>query len=346
MAEFFDISDWQEKIHYQTGGTRNKSVVENLSTTDLYFFKKSIPKYQHEFWSEIIASEVGNALGFNVLKYDIANKNGEVGCISKLMINPEFQQLTEGINYLQGYDSTYLPEKKESYEKYTFHFIEEALKEYNLEKTIPDLIRTIIFDSIIGNGDRHQENWGYIQSVKENDVQVIKRMTKLLDNKILRSTIKTIIFIRYIRMFLMTKFKLNELDEILNFYKGEYSPIYDSGSCLGREMEDEKVDLMLRDDFMLKAYVNKGTSEIRWDGPKLRHFELIDNIRVEHHYIVKSTINNVIMNFDEQKIRKIVLDIDKNLPENLNEHKLPDNRKELIIKMITLRIERLKELLQ
>ena len=180
MAEFFDISDWQEKIHYQTGGTRNKSVVENLSTTDLYFFKKSIPKYQHEFWSEIIASEVGNALGFNVLKYDIANKNGEVGCISKLMINPEFQQLTEGINYLQGYDSTYLPEKKESYEKYTFHFIEEALKEYNLEKTIPDLIRTIIFDSIIGNGDRHQENWGIITDYNEviKSIEVITKKEK------------------------------------------------------------------------------------------------------------------------------------------------------------------------
>lgn len=345
MADFFDISDWKEKMHYQTGGTRNKSVVENPLKSDLYFFKKSIPKYKHEFWSEIIASEIGNALGFNVLKYDVANKNGEVGCISKLMINLEFQQLTEGINYLQGYDSTYLPEKKESYEKYTFHFIEEALKEYNLEKTIPDLIRTIIFDSIIGNGDRHQENWGYIQSVKENDVQVIKKMIKLFDNKLFRNVVKTIVFIRYIRTFLMDKLKLNELDEILNIYKGDYSPIYDSGSCLGREMEDEKVDLMLRDNLMLNAYINKGTSEIRWDGPKLKHFELIDKIKAEHHHVVKSTISGVIMSFNEQKIRKIVLDIDKNLPENLNEHKLPRNRKELIIKMITLRIERLKGLL-
>jgi hypothetical protein len=29
MAEFYNISTWQEKPHFQTGGTRNKIIVEN-----------------------------------------------------------------------------------------------------------------------------------------------------------------------------------------------------------------------------------------------------------------------------------------------------------------------------
>ena len=338
MAEFYDISNWQEKIHFQTGGTRSKAIVENPNNNALYFFKKSIPKYKHEFWSEIIASEVGNALGFNVLRYDIAYKGNEVGCISKLMINAELEQLTEGINFLQGYDYTYIPEEKESYDKYTFHFIVEALTEYKLQKTIDDLIRTIIFDSIIGNGDRHQENWGYIINTKVNNLKVNNR---LMDNQTFKRIIKTILFVRFIRTFIKSKLPLHELDKIIEDYKGVYSPIYDSGSCLGRELEDEKVDLMLGDEMMLTAYINKGLAEIRWEGPKLKHFDLIERIKSEYAEVVKNTIQNILDLFNEQNIRKIVIDIDKNLPIELKQHKLPNNRKELIIKMITLRIKKL-----
>lgn len=343
MAAFFDITDWQEKIHYQTGGTRSKAVVENPKDNVLYFFKKSIPKYRHEFWSEIIASEIGTELGFNLLRYDIASKNNEIGCISKLMIDINYEQLTEGINFLQGYDNAYMPEEKESYDKYTFHFIVKALHEYNLEKTIPYLIKTIIFDSIIGNGDRHQENWGYIINTK---VKNLKFNNRLMNKPSFKRFVKTFLFIRFIRTFITNKVRMYQLEKIIEDYKGIYSPIYDNGSCLGRELEDEKIDQLLKNRKMLNDYVLKGTSEIRWDGPKLKHFELIKQIKVEYHDVVQTTISNVIKNFNEQKIRKIVLDIDKNLPENLIEHKLPDNRKELIINLITLRIERLKELQQ
>lgn len=342
MADFFDISNWQEKIHYQTGGTRSKAVVENPEDNVLYFFKKSIPKYRHEFWSEIIASEVGSELGFDLLRYDIANKKSEIGCISKLMIDINVQQLTEGINFLQGYDNTYMPEEKESYDKYTFHFIVNALHEYKLEKTIPSLVKTIIFDSIIGNGDRHQENWGYIINT---NVKNLKFNNKLMNSPAFKRFVKAFLFIRFIRTFVTNKVRMYQLERIFEDYKGIYSPIYDSGSCLGRELEDDKIDQMLNDRMMLNSYISKGTSEIRWDGPKTKHFDLIKKINVEYHDVVKTTISTVLKNFNEQKIRKIVLDIDKNLPKNLIEHKLPDNRKELIINLITLRIERLKELL-
>ncbi len=341
MATFLDISDWQEKIHYQTGGTRSKAVMENPMNNALYFFKKSIPKYKHEFWSEIIASEIGTELGFDLLKYDIANKNGEIGCISKLMIDIGFQQLTEGINFLQGYDNSYMPEEKGSYDKYTFQFIVNALHEYKLEKTIPNLIQTIIFDSIIGNGDRHQENWGYIINTRVKD---LKFNNKLMNSPTFKSFVKTIIFVRFIRTFISKKVRIHQLEKLIEDYKGVYSPIYDSGSCLGRELDDDKIDLLLKDKMMLNAYISKGKSEIRWDGPKLKHFELIKQINNKYPHIVKTTITEVIKNFNEQNIRRIVLDIDKSLPENLIEHKLPDNRKELIINLITLRIERLKEL--
>ncbi|KAA6306344.1 hypothetical protein EZS27_042000 [termite gut metagenome] len=91
MAKFYDTSHWYEKSHFQTTGTRNKCVVSNPKDNCDYYFKTSLKKgekdYKPEFWSEIIASEVGNLLGFKVLKYDIALHDREIGCISKPVVH-------------------------------------------------------------------------------------------------------------------------------------------------------------------------------------------------------------------------------------------------------------------
>jgi hypothetical protein len=119
MAKFYDISNWQEKPHFQTGGTRNKSVLENPVTGKLYYFKTSLKKevidFKYEFWSEILASEIGKELGFSTLEYDIAFYKSEIGCLSESMVDTNVSKLSEGINYLRGYDPNYSPENKESY---------------------------------------------------------------------------------------------------------------------------------------------------------------------------------------------------------------------------------------
>jgi hypothetical protein len=351
MAKYFDISLWEEKNQYQTGGTRSKCIVQHPETFDLYFFKTSIKNegkdFKHEFWSEIIASEVGLALGFNMLVYDIAHKNGEVGCLSKSMRNINTKTLNEGVKYLQGYNPSYNPkDKKKSYDAYTFHFIRDALKSYSLENKISDLIKTIIFDSLIGNGDRHQENWAFILINNTKTDKDYNQALKIRNRIISKSWFKLIVKFIFFPISLKLSKKGVALNTIFDTIKGTYSPIYDSGSCLGREIEDDKIDLMLRDNNMLQAYINRGTSEIRWDGPKINHFKLIEKIKSEYNSIVTNEITRVTNCFDENKISQIICDIDKNLHESLKEHKLPQNRKELIIKMITLRSQKLKEVIK
>src|SRR5574344_900154 len=99
MAKFLDITNWNEKPYFNTKGTRNKCVVSDPKDESLYFFKTSLLKdkkdYKTEFWSEIISSEIGRYLGFNVLEYNIAKHRDELGCISKSM-NTENECLTEG----------------------------------------------------------------------------------------------------------------------------------------------------------------------------------------------------------------------------------------------------------
>lgn len=243
MAKFYDITEWNEKPFFNTKGTRNKCVVSNPEDDCVYFFKTSMLKegkdYKPEFWSEIISSEVGRSLGFDVLEYNIAKHESEIGCISKSM-NTEEECLTEGVSILTGYDNTYKPENKESYSAYTFHFIKSAIESFNLGEQIEDIIKTIIFDSIIGNSDRHQENWGFITPYKETELtneEANHIFSKLKDR------------FKQIKDFLSKNEELKNPNghvkmKILKM-EGRYSPIYDSGCCLAREKSEDAVKQML-----------------------------------------------------------------------------------------------------
>lgn len=343
-AIFYDITEWPEKPYFNTKGTRDKCVVSEPGTGTDFFFKTSLLKenrdYKTEFWSEIIASKIGQFLGFNVLDYNIAKQGNKIGCISKSMI-PNGERLVEGINLLTGYDNTYNPESKESYSLYTFHFIKEALAFWGLSDNIKDIIKTIIFDSIIGNSDRHQENWGFIAPYKEQIFtkdEATNILKKLKDGfKQIREFIKK----RNIKEEgIEIKLRISQLD-------GRYAPIYDSGSCLAREKTDEEVREMLESEIMLDGFVNRGKSEIHWGekGKKLNHFNLIKQIQQEYPEIVNETINEVISHYDEETIKDIVYKIDNELPDELkNENSLSNARKELICKLIDRRIKRLKDI--
>lgn len=272
MTKFYDISNWIEKPYFNTKGTRNKCVVIDPDNGIEYYFKTSICKgamdYKTEFWSEIIASKFGQALGFNVLDYNIAKHKDEIGCLSQSMIK-DGESLVEGVNLLTGFDNTYRPSDKESYSLYTFHFIKEAISSYGLSENIDDIIRTIIFDAVIGNSDRHQENWGFITPYQEhtftpeeakNFLQKLKEQFKKIRN-ISRGNDENMSSNEPVKM------RILQLD-------GTYAPIYDSGCCLAREKSEEAVKQMLSDKIQFDSFINRGQSEIRWDesGKKLNHF--------------------------------------------------------------------------
>lgn len=317
MVEFYDISNWEEHEYWNTGGTRDKMVVENPNNNCLYYFKTSLIKkgknYIYEFWSEVIASEIGELLGFDILKYNVAaNGHQTLGCLSKLMIDTTIEQLDEGYKWIKRYQTSYDTEDREAY---TFQLIDNTLKNlFPNEKFIEKLISTIVLDCIIGNEDRHQENWGIIIANKAPS----KTSRSLFLRKALASA---------------------------PTYR--FAPIYDSGSSLGRELLEKKVNHMLTDSVQLNAYINRGESEIHWQGEhgKQKHFKLIDKIaNTEHKHVIISELRRIKEKYDKVKIAEIVNHIDDCLPEAYNLHKIPLERKELLIKLITLRIERLLSL--
>ena len=126
-----------------------------------------------------------------------------------------------------------------------------------------------------------------------------------------------------------------------------HAPIYDNGSSLARELSDEKIESLLLNDLEFDSYINKGLAEIHWETKKLNHFELITKLtRTSHKEKVLSIIQRVSKNWVQEKIIKIINEIDANIPAHCAKYKLSEVRKRFIIKLVTLRFERLKGILK
>jgi hypothetical protein len=353
MAELFIISEWSEQAWWNTGGTRNKKIYLNPEDGQLYFFKESFKKgkrdYKYEFWSEIIASEIGLILGFNVLRYHIAIRNETIGCISKSMLNLDTEELIEGGKYLQAYDQTFNPEDTKQRNLYSFELIVKSIVAFNREKCFPELFDMIVFDALIGNSDRHQENWAFISkhSITSSGLRLIEdeiksgRINEM--PKWIQKIVNKIVTIGGKSEKLSPEFKKARL---LLSKTTDFSPIYDSGCSFGRELTDEQVKKMLKNDLEIEKYINKGLAEIHWEGKKINHFLLVEMLITDPNYkeLVLRSLKKIMDNYDKAHFEIVVMGIDLPLTNSELSVVLPESRKFLALKILNLRYDKLKSI--
>lgn len=350
MAKLYYISEWSEQSWWNTGGTRDKKIYLNPEDGELYYFKQSYNKgqrnYKHEFWSEIIASEIGLLLDFDLLPYHIAIRGNVVGCISKSMINQTSEELFEGGKYLQAFDNSFIPENIKLRFQYSFGLIRNSLISFKKEKHLKEIIEVIVFDALIGNSDRHQENWAII-----NVHTVISEGLSLFEKALRYGKLEDVPnwLFKIIKAIYTVKGKIRpefQTAKLLLPQKTRFAPIYDSGCSFGRELEDQKVEQLLNNELEINKYIEKGLSEIHWEGIKINHFELIRKLLEEKDLIqnVLDSIKKVIDNFNSAKIAEIVMNVDNELVEMGDPNILPKERKEFILKLLTLRHEKLSEI--
>lgn len=352
MAKLYDITNWNEQSWWNTGGTRDKKIYLSPEDGDLYYFKQSFKKgqrnYIHEFWSEIIASEIGVMLSLDILIYDIAVRGEVVGCISKSMINSASEELVEGGKYLQAFDNTFNPENIKLRHQYNFELITNSLIAFKKEKHLQDLITTIVFDALIGNSDRHQENWAIINvhSILSESVTQIEKDIETGDIEKLPGFIKRLIKTIYtVKGAIRPELKHARL---MLTKQTRFAPIYDSGCSFGRELDDKRVQTMLNNKEEVLKYVNKGLAEIHWDSIKITHFELVEQLIKKEgfkEYVVLA-LEKIIKNFDKVKVESAVFNVDNELIRSGNLNILPKERKELVVKLLNLRLDRLIEIFE
>ena len=178
---FFDVSNWEVDQDFGTfpAGARAKDALiapqkvesECLLPGTRYLLKRSQMRYPDQFWGEIFAYRVGALLGFDTpptfAAYD--RRNGVIGALVQWFYDGTLEHFIPGGDFLQSIINPSFDRRLGE-----AHNLEDNM---HLMRTLTKVgesmrgvdwqnwwLNALAFDALIGNTDRHQENWGLIYS--------------------------------------------------------------------------------------------------------------------------------------------------------------------------------------
>lgn len=335
--EIIELDNWDEKPYIQSLGIREKTIFVNPNSGEKFFFKKSIPRYPWEFWSEIISSHVGQILNFDVVKYDLGIHKNELGCLCKLVTNNN-SELIHGLQLILSEKPNFDIKKGSDH---SFQLIERVInlnprtkekKDYFLKK----IIEMTIFDSIIGNKDRHQENWAILFNIKIN----IEPDNFTLYPKFFKLALDYIkVKIKY--KIAKDQFGFDKTHGKNIIVSHEFSPLYDNGSSLGRELLDDKIESYIGNKMLLDKYTTNGIYHIKWNEDKLNHFDLLNKLNDKYFVLISSKLAEIQEKYDLLLVQSFVSRVDEGLAKFKIESNLSEVRKKFICELIDYRILKL-----
>ena len=159
---FKDFSDWLVYEGFHEGSGRSEKIWLKNSTTDqIGLFKYTKDQNTKDHISEKLASDIAALLDIECAHVELGFFHGREGSMS-FLINQDGEDLIEGIWLINEYYPSYSAEKMYDDtvgEYYSIEMLTTAIQKYGL---LPDLLRMLVFDYLIGNTDRHQNNWAII----------------------------------------------------------------------------------------------------------------------------------------------------------------------------------------
>lgn len=167
-----DVTNWEfdEEFPYFPQGNKPKrflicptpSPAPFLISGHRYIFKTPPDRRQQQIWSEVIAYEIGRMLQVPVPPAFIASaKNGqELGVLIEFFYGYQLQEpqprLVHAIDVLEGMGRVV---------DLRVGSLKQNIEACRLMKVVrwrEWWLETLIFDALIGNTDRHSENWGFL----------------------------------------------------------------------------------------------------------------------------------------------------------------------------------------
>jgi len=159
---FKDFSDWLVYEGFHEGSGRSEKIwLKNSITDQIGLFKYRKDQNTKDHISEKLASDLTALLEIPCAHVELGIFHGREGSMS-FLINQAGEDLIEGIWLINEYYPSYSAEKMYDDgvdEYYSIEMLTTAIQKYGL---LPDLLRMLVFDYLIGNTDRHQNNWAII----------------------------------------------------------------------------------------------------------------------------------------------------------------------------------------
>ena len=137
-----------------------------------WLFKEVRPN-TGEDWAEKAAAEVARAIGVRSAKVELADYGDKRGCISRSFVDVEDgQALVHGNEILSMRVTGYDKGKTFRQSDHTLENIHSAIRGLfppeHADKVLAELASYMVLDALIGNTDRHHENWGILLQFEPN----------------------------------------------------------------------------------------------------------------------------------------------------------------------------------
>ncbi len=184
--ECINVDSWHKLKDIPKGSREKQWVLKDVtglrkpgSKVDLFLFKESHKRYPAEFWAEMVTSEVGRIAGVPTPETHCAHMDDKYAALIKFFLKIEWNEkdqryqqvetLLEGGDIIVGIDPTF--DRKEG-EKHNIFLVEKIFLRLKSDNLFKEFLKILIFDTIIGNTDRHQDNWGFIRNNKTSEIHL------------------------------------------------------------------------------------------------------------------------------------------------------------------------------
>jgi hypothetical protein len=195
---------------------------------EMWLFKQARPN-TGEHWAEKVASEIAELLKLPTHQVRIAQYEGHMGCAVKSFLKKQ-DILVHGNELLAGSIKGYDKDKQRGQADHHFSNIVTTIEKWFPEKKYREveslrIVGYFVFDALVGNTDRHHENWGML----------LKRVMPPGGGK-------------------------QKIEQVR--FQVTVAPTFDHGSSLGRELLDDRARLLLADPKGIQRYIRKATGGI------------------------------------------------------------------------------------
>jgi len=173
---WIDVSIWEKVDNFEQypEGARVKSLLRSPAhhvSSEIFPNKKYLIKYSregrnHQFWGEILASMLGEKLGIKVTHaLPAQDENGCFGALIGWFLEddpgtPYPERKEPGGDLLQSIKPDF--ERKKG-KDHSWQLVKRLFTSSPWDKRLPQwrqsVFEMLTFDALIGNTDRHQDNW-------------------------------------------------------------------------------------------------------------------------------------------------------------------------------------------